>query len=103
MFILGPAEDPIEHVLRAAGHIIIKNQHRGTVAAIAKMASTFVANDSGVSHLAAAAGTPGVVLFGLTDPLRWRPIGRVTVLHRYPIGAISVAEVLARAYCQQEP
>jgi hypothetical protein len=94
VFVLGPAEDSIEGVLRIAGHIIIKNQPLGTVAAIARMASAFVANDSGVSHLAAAAGTPGVVLFGPSDPARWRPLGRVTVLHRDPIGAISVADVV---------
>ena len=58
----------LEDALRAAGHLIIKNQSLGTVAAIASMASAFVGNDSGVSHLAAATGTPGVVLFGPTDP-----------------------------------
>jgi ADP-heptose:LPS heptosyltransferase len=95
MFILGPAEASIEGVLRAAGHVIIKNQPLGTVAAIARMASSFVGNDSGVSHLAAAAGTPGVVLFGPTNPARWRPLGRLTVLHRDPIGSILVADVVA--------
>ncbi len=95
VFIFGPAEDSIEEVLRAAGHIIIKDQPLGTVAAIARLASTFVGNDSGVSHLAAATGTPGVVLFGPSDPMRWRPLGRVTVLHRSPIDSIEVADVLA--------
>jgi ADP-heptose:LPS heptosyltransferase len=95
VFILGPAEDSIEDVLRAARHLIIKNQPPGTVAAIARMAAAFVGNDSGVSHLAAATGTPGVVLFGPSDPMRWRPLGRVTVLHRDPIDSIEVASVLA--------
>jgi ADP-heptose:LPS heptosyltransferase len=95
VFILGPAEDSTEDVLRAARHIIIKNQPLGTVAAIARMASAFVGNDSGVSHLAAATGTPGVVLFGPSDPGRWRPLGRVTVFHRDPIDSIEVADVLS--------
>jgi ADP-heptose:LPS heptosyltransferase len=95
VFILGPAEDSIEDVLRAARHIIIKNQPLGTVAAIARMAAAFVGNDSGISHLAAATGTPGVVLFGPSDPVRWRPLGRVTVLHHDPIDSIEVAGVLA--------
>jgi ADP-heptose:LPS heptosyltransferase len=94
-FILGPAEYSTEDVLRGARHIIIKNQPLGTVAAIARMASAFAGNDSGVSHLAAATGTPGVVLFGPSDPVRWRPLGRVTVVHRDPIDSIEVADVLA--------
>jgi heptosyltransferase-3 len=93
VFILGPAEDAIDDAL--GGRAVIKNQPLGTVAALARMASAFVGNDSGVSHLAAAAGTPGVVLFGPCDPLRWRPLGRVTVLHREPIDSIEVAEVIA--------
>jgi len=94
VFILGPAEESVDDVLRVTGHIIIK-QPLGIVAAIVRLASTFVANDSGVSHLAAATGTPGVVLFGPTDPARWRPLGRVTILHRDPIASIEVADVLS--------
>jgi ADP-heptose:LPS heptosyltransferase len=93
LFILGPAEDSIDDALR--GHAVIKNQSLGAVAALARMASAFVGNDSGVSHLAAAAGTPGVVLFGPSDPLRWRPLGRVTVIRREPIESIQVADVVA--------
>jgi heptosyltransferase-3 len=103
VLILGPAEDSIEDVLRAAGHIIIKSQPLGTVAAIARMASAFIGNDSGVSHLAAATGTPGVVLFGPSDPVRWRPLGRVTVLHREPIDSIEVAEVLTSIHRRAWP
>jgi len=33
----------------------------------------FIGHDSGVSHLAAAAGTPGLLLFGPTDPGMWAP------------------------------
>jgi heptosyltransferase III len=93
VFILGSAEDCLENVIRSAGHVIIKEQSLGVVAAIARMASAFVGNDSGVSHLAAATGTPGVALFGPTDPLRWRPLGCVTVLHREPIGSIEIADI----------
>jgi ADP-heptose:LPS heptosyltransferase len=93
VFILGPAEDGVEKTLRAAGHVIIRDQPLGVVAAIARMTSAFVGNDSGVSHLAAASGTPGVVLFGPSDPERWRPLGRVTVLHRNPIDSIEVNDV----------
>ena len=33
----------------------------------------FVGNDSGPAHLAAALQRPGVVIFGVTDPVQWRP------------------------------
>jgi heptosyltransferase-3 len=46
-------------------------------------AAVFVGNDSGITHLAAAAGTPAVALFGPTDPRVWAPRGvRVRVLDR---------------------
>ena len=44
------------------------------VAALLAGVALFVGNDSGISHLAAAVGTPGVVLFGPTDARRWRPL-----------------------------
>ncbi len=95
IFILGPAEDALENILIARGHPMIKSRSLGAVAAIARMGCAFVGNDSGVSHLAAAAGAPGVVLFGPTDPARWRPLGRVTVIRREPIDTIEPAEVMA--------
>ena len=95
VFICGPAEDSVEKVLHASGHVTTKNQPLGTIAAIARRASAFVGNDSGVSHLAAATGTRGAVLFGPTDPAKWRPLGRVTVLHREPIDSISVGDVMS--------
>ena len=43
-------------------------------------AKVYIGNDSGVSHLAAAVGTPVIAMFGPTDPAIWAPRGeRVTV------------------------
>ena len=55
----------------------------------------FVGHDSGVSHLAAASGVPGILLFGPTDPLRWAPPDpAVRVLRHGPeLASISLAEV----------
>ncbi|HIQ31146.1 MAG TPA: lipopolysaccharide heptosyltransferase family protein [Aquifex aeolicus] len=36
----------------------------------------YVGLDSGISHLAAYVGVPTVVIYGPTDPLVWKPIGR---------------------------
>jgi len=40
---------------------------------VLKPAALFLGNDSGISHLAAAVGTPTVVVFGATDPDATRP------------------------------
>jgi heptosyltransferase-3 len=94
--ILGPAEVALEPIFREAGVPVAKNLDLPTVAAIARVASAFVGNDSGVSHLAAAVGASGVAIFGPTDPARWRPqgSGRIAVLRREPIDSIEVREVV---------
>jgi hypothetical protein len=38
-------------------------------------ATTFIGNDAGMTHLAAACGLRTVALFGPTDPSVWRPVG----------------------------
>ena len=55
-------------------------------------ARVYIGNDSGISHLAAAAGTPTIVLFGPTDPAVWAPRGS-RVLH--PMDSIEPADVIA--------
>jgi lipopolysaccharide heptosyltransferase III len=46
-----------------------------TLLALLKEARLFLGNESGPMHMAAAAGTPVVGLFGLTNPARWAPVG----------------------------
>lgn len=38
-------------------------------------ASLYIGNDSGITHLAAAVGTPVLAWFGVTDPAVWAPRG----------------------------
>ena len=45
----------------------------GTLAALAKRSRMVIANDSGLSHVAAAVGAPQITLIGVTDPSRTRP------------------------------
>ena len=71
----------------------------GMLAALAQRASLTIGNDSGVCHLAAAAGCPVIVLFaGGTDPARCAPRGRlVRVLAEPDLAALAAETVIAEA------
>ena len=43
------------------------------LAALFERCRLFIGHDSGVSHIAAAAGTPSLLMFGPTDPEVWAP------------------------------
>lgn len=43
------------------------------VTALLSQARLFVGNDSGIAHIAAAVGTPSVVVFGSSNTAHWRP------------------------------
>jgi heptosyltransferase III len=69
--------------------------------ALLARARLFVGNDSGVSHLAAAYGTPALSLFGPTDPALWAPRGPRARFLQAPDGrmeglALDVVEKAAR-------
>jgi heptosyltransferase-3 len=95
LVVLGPAEEKIAQVFLGAKLAVVRDLPLETVAALATMSAAFVGNDSGVTHLAAAAGARGVAIFGPTEPPRWRPFGAVSVLRRSPISALPVGEVLS--------
>jgi len=46
------------------------------VTALAARSQVFVGNDSGIAHIAAAVGTPSVVVFGSSNIAHWRPWNR---------------------------
>lgn len=54
----------------------------------------YIGNDSGITHLAAAAGTPVVALFGPMDPAVWAPRG-AAVIRGEPMSEITVDRVRA--------
>lgn len=64
------------------------------LAAVLRRADLLVSNDTGVSHVAAAIGTPSVVVFTDTDPARWAPLD--AALH-HPIGGGSARRVAEEA------
>jgi ADP-heptose:LPS heptosyltransferase len=98
--IAGPAEagEP-----PALGSPEVREWPLDDVARVLSRAALYVGNDSGISHLAGAVGARGVVLFGPTDPRRWRPLGRrlVALCARgggpdgISLGALPAARVIA--------
>jgi heptosyltransferase-2 len=55
--------------------------------------SIFVGNDSGISHLAAAAGANCVLLFGPTEPHVWAPRNQHVRVLRAPSGKITDLQI----------
>lgn len=62
--------------------IVVAGMKLRQLAAILAHCDIFVCNDTGVMHLAAAVGTPLVAVFGPTDPLEWKPLGKKFVAVR---------------------
>lgn len=74
-WIQGPAEP------RIGAEPVLAGLALDTLARVLARGRCYLGNDSGVSHLAAAAGCPVIALFGPSDPVIWAPPGpSVTVL-----------------------
>jgi heptosyltransferase III len=58
-------------------------------------ARVYIGNDSGISHLAAAAGAPVVAIFLSTDPVIWAPRGPRVIVLENP----TVDQVVDAAHC----
>ncbi|MER8578419.1 hypothetical protein NKG95_06680 [Mesorhizobium sp. M1423] len=67
-----------------------------TLLAVLGEARLFLGNESGPMHMAAAAGTPVVGLFGLTDPVVWGPVGVASVTPRPSMPCECIARDLCR-------
>ena len=67
----------VGQVQRAAGKPVpvLRDLSLRTLAGALSLCWRYLGNDSGVSHLAAAAGADCTVLFGPTDPAAWAPLG----------------------------
>jgi ADP-heptose:LPS heptosyltransferase len=75
LHIAGPAEEAVPDGLSPLPHAVIRNTPLPFVAAVLARCDLFIGNDSGISHLAAAAGAPTAAVFGPTDPAVWGPRG----------------------------
>lgn len=99
ILVTGPAEErlnaaPAEPALPPGWRRI----HAPPLEALAGLLSrcaVYVGNDSGVTHLAAAAGARVTALFRESNVSAWRPFGRSTVIQAPEVAGISVADVWA--------
>jgi predicted lipopolysaccharide heptosyltransferase III len=57
----------------SASPVVFTDLSLPEVTALAARARLFVGNDSGIAHIAAATGTPCVVVFGSSNRNHWRP------------------------------
>jgi heptosyltransferase-3 len=55
--------------------------------------SHYIGHDSGISHIAAAAGASCLLLFGWTDPAIWAPANDDVTVLRAPAGQMDLLEV----------
>ena len=86
LLISGPADTGIVEALRVKVRdkfILVDHLPVPILAAIIKRCKLFVGNDSGITHLAAAVGTPTISIFAPTDPSMWGPRGeQVKILYK---------------------
>ncbi len=73
----GPEDPPLEELLARESHgaQVVRIDNLYELANWLAGAAVYIGNDSGITHLAAAAGAPVLALFGPTDPAVWAPRG----------------------------
>jgi len=69
-----PLTAAIREQMRAPAIDLAGQTTLGTLAALVAAAELVVCNDTGLSHVAAAVGTPSVVICSGADALRWQPL-----------------------------
>ena len=60
-------------------------------------ARLYIGNDSGITHLAAATGTPVIAIFGPTNPAVWAPRGEHVQIITSSLEHIQVEQILTAA------
>ena len=95
----GEADEASLAALCAAcpGALVARDLPLPHLAAVLARCRLFLGHDSGISHLAAAAGTPCVLLFGPTDPAIWAPANPHATVIVAPGGDLASLDVEAVA------
>lgn len=98
LWILGPWENENLSLIkdRFPDSPILDSKPLTTIAAGISLTNHYFGCDTGLSHLAAAVGTPTLALFGPTDPNVWSPRGKnVTILQNE-----GLADITPEAVCE---
>jgi len=86
VWLAGPADEQVVACVQEAwgdaAIVWMRDAPLPLVAAVLERCVLYAGNDSGVSHLAAAVGAPGVVVFGPTEPAIWAPRGALVSVVR---------------------
>jgi heptosyltransferase-2 len=93
--IQGPADATTVEAFRAACDVpgtIVSGRSITDVAALLQRADLVLCNDTGVMHVACAAGARVLAIFGLTDPVRWAPRSPGLRIVRAPGGDLRALE-----------
>lgn len=97
-FVIGPAEEDLVPRLEKQAPKLHRPGDLLELLALLRSAGGYIGNDSGVSHLAAWVGLASVVIFGPSDPVRWRPLGRSVHIVQPPFACTPCFET-ANANC----
>jgi heptosyltransferase-2 len=84
--------EPLERAWKNRDVRFAKNLPLPHLAAVLER-TIFIGHDSGISHLAAAAGANCILLFGPTDPNVWAPRSKNVRILRGPTGKLSDLEI----------
>jgi len=79
--VLGPAEDGEDGAWQSLGHVVRPDSIAELATTLCR-AAVFLGNDAGPSHVAAALGLPGVVLYAVTEPGAFGPRGEQVIAVR---------------------
>jgi heptosyltransferase III len=99
-YLIGPAEDDLAVQLKNQARPVRRLSDPSELAALLRSAGGYIGNDSGASHLAGWVGLPSVVIFGPSDPERWRPNGPAVEVVRPALDCVPCFEA-ERENCAQ--
>ena len=99
------AERPIAEVvmahMRHEATDLVGQTDLGTIGVVLSQSALLIANDTGVSHMAAALEVPSVIICVGSDPIRWSPADHL--LHRVLIGEGTTTDEVLEAVLALEP
>jgi len=106
LLVSGPADEiavgEVRGALGGCEHTLVQGASLQQLAALIAHCQTYLGNDSGVSHLAAAVGVPTVVVFGPTDPGVWAPRGSSVYVVQGAVPCAPCDAEQRRACCQRD-